>query len=628
MPVETKNKMQEHKKNILKQKRKNAFSTIRMSVPFLVLFLSFSPLFHAQESIKLSYENASWTNVMSGKAILKPEQTSYGFVVLTDGKLFTGYSESGKKLWDHAVKTKNPNFISVLSGDFAILVADLSNVSLVNPSGLTLWSKDVGFEITGKPVTGKDGRILVQGKEEIACIGVNGIQKWSMKTPKLKNIPIQELDDGTLVAFLEESHDGKDNGLRFSPFGFSIETITFAARISDAKSTAHGLLLSFLDGGIGLVSAKKDKDGRSSTVTKWAIPSDDGAFSQTIPSRGIMLVPLEKSMAALLKNSSGNVKIILFGEENGIVENIFHVPEISFDNLTCASRIYGKEGIFLSDGKNATVTDTAGKCIYTATLPSKENKISGWNYLFYTKENHIVLTGFSWTLNAFRTIVSVGRKKTETGKKKNLFSYENLLKLKETRLLFSYIPEIPRDIVSEERLKALLEGNYGSKEMRYSEEIFSICQGYMEKSATVSITNGYENPSSFYTDFPSLSFVFKELSTLGTDDSARLIANLIKNETNDALLKTLVNAAGDCGYDPENLMLDAIRLKMSSIYEKKSAVLVSMSDSVLKICRFMGRPSFFAYGMEIQKTLLSPKYPSVVREEARKNLSKIAELKI
>lgn len=88
----------------------------------------------------------------------------------------------------------------------------------------------------------------------------------------------------------------------------------------------------------------------------------------------------------------------------------------------------------------------------------------------------------------------------------------------------------------------------------------------------------------------------------------------------------MIQAAGTCAYDPENLMLDALNAKIKSIPARNSRLLVSLSDSVFEICRFMGRPALYSYGMEIQKTFLYPQYPSEVRETARKNLSETARL--
>ena len=584
----------------------------------------------SQGNIKLSYDNSSWTSVMSGKCVLKPETTSYGFVVLTDARLLTAYSENGKELWNYKVFSRKPNYISVISSDFILLVTDNSNISLINPSGKLLWSKNISFQIIQKPVAGKDSRILIQGKNSIACLGINGIEKWRIKTPELKKLPLQSLDDGTFVTILENPVNGQSAGLRFNPFGDVLETITFASLISDAITTENGILLGFYEGGFGLVSTEGAKNGTGKTVTKWAVPSEDSAFSQTMGSKGMKFVKLsEKLYAAVLCNSSKNVKLIFFESSDGRIRNIFHIPQIEFDKLSCISGTFGKEGLFLSDYKTAVVTDLSGKYLYCATLPSSQGKNTGWNNLFYTSENHIVITGNSWTLTAFRTIQTI-KEKQKTAKKAKYSKpqYENFYKIKQTENLISYSDSIPKNIISPERKTELNAGNYGSREIQFTSDIFAVCNEYLS-SANVEISRShYGDKQGLSTDWAGFQALLSQIPLLGTADYPALIARLIRNEKNDSILNTLIITAGKYSYDPENAMLDAINAKLTAIPVKNSTILTSMSNAVYEICLFMGRPALYAYGMEIQKKLLYPQYSSEVRESARNNLSKIARLKM
>lgn len=590
-------------------------------------------LFIFAESISLSHENASWTSVMNGKAILKPENTSYGFAVLTDGRTLNGFSENGKELWTARTKSRNPGFISVLEKDFIVLVSDKSNVSLINPSGNLLWTKNIGFPVTEKATIGKDGRIIIQGKNNIACLGVNGIEKWRMKTPSLKEIRIQELDDGTLVAFLEKPQDKRTAGIRFTPFGEALETITFTSLVSDAYSSEHGIVLSFLSGGIGLVSA----GGKEKTFTEWAIPSEDSAFSGALPSKGITLAPLDGDISsALMENTGGKVKIIFFENRTGKIHNIFHIPEISFSRLTCVSKVSGTEAIFLSDEKNALIVNPEGKHLYEARLPGKEG-INGWNYVFCTDQNHLVMTGNSWTLNAFRTTMNVKKKNAKSGKKppypyRNFFSQgknsssADFLSSQNSFGSINFTDFFSRNIYSEETKKLLVSGNYGNQETDLSARIFRFTEEYLKAKSTEASYPRFKEQDGFRTDEKNLAGTFSLLPYFGTDEPPRIIARLIKAETNETVLNTLIQAAGTCAYDPENLMLDALSAKIKSIPARNSRLLVSLSDSVFEICRFMGRPALYSYGMEIQKTFLYPQYPSEVRETARKNLSETARL--
>lgn len=596
--------------------------SIAFAFSILIGFSSFS-----ENAIKLSYDNSSWTSVMSGKAVLAPEKTSYGFVVLTDGKTISAYSENGKELWNYNFLNRKNGFISVMQNDFVLFIQN-SEISLLNPSGNILWGKNIGFHVTEKPVQGKDGRIIVSGKNEIACLGMNGIEKWRMKTPPLKKMPIQILDDGTFVALLENPSDGKTNGLRFSPFGEAIETITFASIVSASYSCESGILLGFIDGGIGLVQTDGKKGGKGKTLTKWAMPSFDSAFKGANLSKGMRFVKLNgNEIASLMCNDSGKVKAIFFDSETGKIENIFHIPEIDFEKITCESEVYGRNGLFLSDEKNALITDYSGKYVYIANLPEKKSRAFGWNYVFYSGKNHLVITGTNWTLLGFRTVMIIEKKSMDSKAKMKNYSYEEFLNGGKSSVnTYSFF--VPNEMTSEERFKLITEGDYGNREIQISLEIFTLCDAYISKLNTAASISRYNDTEDFTKDVSSLEKVFSLLPYFGTNDFSRLIARLLKTEKNDVLLNSLIRIAGICAYDPENAMLDSLSYLAKTVPLKNTTLLVLLSNSVFEICRFMGRPSLYAYGMEIQKTLLYPQYSSEVREAARTNLSKIARLKM
>ena len=610
----------------------------------LVLFFFLSFLVFAErnvsaqnnpEKIKLSFDNASWTSVMSGKAIQSPEMTSYGFVVLTDGKLLSAYSENGKQLWDYPVFSRKTNYISVLSKDFIILVSENSAVSLINPSGKLLWSQNIGFPVIAKPVTGRDSRIFIQGKKQIACLGVNGIVKWKIQTPPLKNMSIVPLEDGTLIAFLDGPVQERTQGLRFTPFGEVLETISFAGPVSDASATDRGILLSFLCGGLGMVGVEKN-----SVVTKWAFPSDDPCFREALPEKGSAFVQTSENEAALiLCNSAKNIKLIFFDSKKGQVKNIFHVPDISFDRLSCYSKIYGDEGVFLSDDKTALITNCSGRTIYNAALPSRNSKATGWNHIFYTSENHLVVLGTSWVLNGFRTVMKVTGEKTTKGsrstnlsktknERKNTWCYQEYLKIDEVKSILSYSSSIPASMTNQARVKKIGEGLYSTEEIDYSSSIIAACEKYIELKQTSYSGSRPAERNIFENDSAGFESIILQMPLLGTDDYSKLLSRLVRAENNPQTLTMLIRACGLCAYDPENLMLDAIKAKLVTVPARSTTILINISRSVYEICRFMGRPALYNYGMEIQKLLLSSQYSSEVREEARNNLSNIARLKM
>lgn len=598
----------------------------RLAFLYAAFILTLSAAFSA-EQISLSADNADWTCVIGGEAVTSPVQTSYGFVVLTDGKMISACTENGTKLWEKPVPGRPDPFLTVISKDFLVTVSDKKTISLINPSGVVLWSKKLPYQVTESALPGKDARFFVKGKKNISCFGINGVCKWSIETPPLSSIPLVTLNDGTVLAVLLNSENGKSSGIRISPFGTVLETIRFAGIVSGAMSCDYGVLLAFSSGGFGLCAVNEKE---KLTGTKWAVPSNDYAFQSVSPSKGTEFVPVSQSLSALLLSSSGkSVKVILFENRTGKIVNIFYADGMDFLRLSGAAGASGGEGIFLSDDRTGRVYDTAGNIVWSAELPSASSRAGNWNCLSYTKNNVIVICSKSWVMNGFRTVQRLsGKKNVSSVQKKsgNPVRYENFYIIDTAQFNRYFSESLGEDILGKNRISVLQKGMYGADEINFASKLFSVCKAYSQLLASAATGARPEEKPLFYRDTIGLQEAVMQLSLLGTDDVPELIASLIQTEKNIQNLASLMKAAGQCAYDPDGRMLRAIEKRLLTLPPRNTTVLVALSDAAYEICRFMGRPAFFSHCMEIQKSLLSNQYDNTVHEAVRKNLSKTAAL--
>ena len=593
---------------------------------YAAFILTLSAAFSAEQT-SLSADNADWTCVIGGEAVTRPVQTSYGFVVLTDGKMISACTENGTKLWEKPVPGRPDPFLTVISKDFLVTVSDKKTISLINPSGVVLWSKKLPHQVTESALPGKDARFFVKGKKNISCFGINGVCKWSIETPSLSSIPLVTLNDGTILAVLLNSENGKSSGIRISPFGTVLETISFAGIVSGAMTCDYGVLLAFSSGGFGLCAVNEKE---KLTGTKWAVPSNDYAFQSASPSKGTEFVPVSQSLSALLLSSSGkSVKVILFENRTGKIVNIFYADALDFLRLSAAKGALGGEGIFLSDDRTGRVYDTAGNIVWSAALPSASSRAGNWNFLSYTKNNVIVICSKSWVMNGFRTVQRLsGKKNVSSVQKKsgNPVRYENFYIIDTAQFNRYFSESLGEDILGKNRVSVLQKGMYGPNEINFSSKIFSVCKAYSQFLSSASSGARPEEKPLFYRDTIGLQEAVMQLSLLGTDDVPELIASLIQTEKTTQNLVFLMQAAGRCAYDPDGRMLRAIEKRLLTLSPRNTTVLVALSDAAYEICRFMGRPAFFSHCMEIQKSLLSNQYDNTVHEAVRKNLSKTAAL--
>ena len=125
--------------------------------------------------------NTNWSIVVPGKVVTEPAITNYGFSIITDSKLLSTYSNSGILLWEKAVNRYRDASIYTIDNDFILLVTDKnSKLTLLNPSGVELWSKEIDSPVLSKPLCGWDGRIFLSTKDFIECIGISGLLKWHL----------------------------------------------------------------------------------------------------------------------------------------------------------------------------------------------------------------------------------------------------------------------------------------------------------------------------------------------------------------------------------------------------------------------------------------------------------------
>lgn len=570
--------------------------------------------------LTLSNENAVWNTVISGKAICQPCETSYGFAVLTDGKMITACSNNGTKLWEKGVPGKPNPFLTVFANDFLLSVSNDKNLTLINPSGLALWTKKVPFNITNNPYPGRDGRIFVRGKKNICCYGINGILKWQIETPELnKNIPMQELNDGTILCFLTETVQGKSKAIRFTPFGQILENITFSGLIVSAKTCPEGILLAFAGSGMGLCSIKE-----KNVFTKWVIASEDAVFYQTSSNINSSFVVLNNNLACLLLPTQTNSKIVYFRISDGKIINTQIINELDLNKKTCVQKVPAVQGLFVSDNKIAIVLDSSGKIINQVYLPNNDRN-KNWNYISYTNSNHIILCGTNWVLNGFRTV-----QKLSSGiNKVNKQNYNHFYKIDTSYYdTFTFVEKIDKSIADAARTKLLMNGKYATLEKDWTSIILSATTAYTNSLSQSFSSNRRIEKSLFSKDMTGTEILIKQLAILGTDNFSTVVSKLISNEKDTHLLLMLVSSIEYCAFDPNQSLINSLEKLLKTTSSKNSTLLIEICDSTYKICQFMGRPALYSHGMKMITQLLFPQYDSTVQNHARETLKKITQLKI
>ncbi|MCR5437688.1 MAG: PQQ-like beta-propeller repeat protein [Treponema sp.] len=577
---------------------------------FIVLQIFAASFIYSQ--VHLNSSAASWNNVLPGKAICEPQQTSYGLALITDSKYLMTFTTEGNTIWEHYLGRGTNHMFSVLNDDFFAVISN-SKLTVLNPSGKELWQTTLDYKPFEKPFAGRDGRIIVRNATNISCYGLNGIRKWHITTEEQTNLEIKELPDGTFVVFLKKQQENKTRGLRISPFGEILENITFYGNVTSAESCSEGILLTFSDSTCGLFTLVEQN-----STNRWVLQKERLSLTNS----DFFVVSKDLKEAAYINNQSSGTQINFIQLSDGKITHTVNCPAIQ--NPTYC--ILNNQGIFLANKNTACFYNKDGLELWTGIMPQNvKGSKNNWKYCVYTDDNYLIIFYDNWDATGYRTTQSL---KSQTVKYKlERKNYNKLYDVNYSTFEISLMPDLDNLYSSDDRFESLQKGDYSEKEQKWISDLISGCNSYQKLLTTVNSRNSYDN-SLFVTDNIGVELMISQLCFYGTDTFINFIAAVIKNEKNRTMLNKALIGIKYNGYDPEEKILYALESLLRKTKPSDAMVLNEICDAVYSICRFMGRPAFNQHGREILLHLLVPDYNKNTKDYAKKTLKMISELEL
>ena len=576
------------------------------SLALLFFFCTFSSLF-SQEL--LSSYNTSWTSVLPGTAICEPVETSYGFCLATDARNIMGFSSAGQLLWEKkTARIRNP-FIYPLKDDFILFYEkDKNLIRLLNPSGTEIWSKSIDFKISSPPFAGRDGRFFLYGEKTVLCLGMNGIERWKIETEYQKDLPLQELPDGSIIVFIKEL-SGKTRGLRLSPFGEKLENITFAGTVTSTNTCKDGVLLTFTDGSAGLFSLKK---GLAESRWVASVKSGQALFTVSSDLQNYYLLSLSPAQTTIYKLSpdDGNVEIS---------------KSLNLDGTKIRGSSFSSNGFFIADDKKAFLLNPDFKEIWSASMPDTiRNKTV--NHQLYTQDDYLVFFSKNWSMSAYHTSQTTNKSFSNKTVLNNIQSdYSSFAPLELSEINYFNQGSFFAALKDPSRAVKIKEGDFGTSEEKWLSELLSLAQLYSKDKGS-SDFGIHTEKSVFETDSAGFEAILVQLALLSTRQTQNALAAILYSSGNKSYCRALLSNL--CGYDPDGKILDAIEINVKRAGNKDSAYLNTICDSVYSICLFMGRPAWNKKGKDILKSLMGAGYSFNTRNYARDTLKKIISLEL
>lgn len=577
---------------------------------FIFLFVSF---FYAEESEALQ---PNWQLVVGGAPIAPPIITDFGFAVPLDGRTMAAVSETGQLMWFATLPGyKTSPHYTMGTGDFLIAVSGGNKLSLINPSGLTLWSSTAPAEILSTPLQGRDGRIYLQCTNQLACFGIGGTLKWTLPVENISTLPLTELEDGSVLCLLNTIVDGCSTAVRVSPFGEILEEITFTSVVAGVKQSKFGTILIFTDGSLGICSSTDNM-----AVTRWSIPALVSPSVSSVPPQ-IYLDTLHTLCAVVTASGSQSLVTVVDldkGEKKFNVSAAINLNDLQFGTIDLTN-------IVLCDSQKALgLSLDDGVEVWNSDLPGKLT----WDYLLYTPKGYIItLEKKSWLISAYRVTQTIGSQQYRAYKseKTNYPVYIELATKKanipqnDSEVFMNLIPpDLEKTIY-----RSIYEGNYGTSEAQWQALVTRENTRCLSNSKSVS-----QNPMASY-DITYKESIIKLMGAFESSCFNRNLAQILQQETDISLLRTALRASAKIAYDPNLELLSSIELLLGKTSLLSNyTITTAICNAVYEICRFMGKPALFSRGRYILSYLLNQKLDSKTKDYAVYTLQKLISLEM
>ena len=534
-------------------------------------------------------DTPSWYTVLGGQAVAKPVKTSYGFAVVSDGRLLSGCSEKGDILWQKSLRQKSsPYFISGYS-DTLYLVSQTANLMMFNPSGMLLWEHQLKEYPIENLILGKDGRVFVRGLNTLTCFSMTGKIKWTLNIGQSASINTSIFTDGSLLIILEKEINNCSTALRISPYGNIIEEITFTGKITSTVNSDDGILLGFSNGDVGFINIVEDK-----AKTSWSISNQ--TFENSSNCYPVKLFFHKNDFYVCFSNNK-----IACIQSGRIIWNV--VTDIQLNQI---------QDFFSDNLASYFITGTNTISISRKGILQKNYSYKHGNssFPFYLEPGYLVFSTSDWCINAYRIVQTTEKYKGKTIIPK---SYEDKGYTVQTHYKL-------------DECNYLLQKNDTSK---YEKDILQILSYEIQD-----MMNYYYVPTEKQLQLRSSKGLFETIKILeicgntGLGSYTNILSLIIEKETDFSVVTAAIKAAGKLGYDDGKIISAMEYLSRKIDFKNDILLQKEFCNTLYQICRFMGKPVLFNKGKDLLFYLLTGTSNEEIKIFTRETMEKIIALQM
>lgn len=560
----------------------------------------------------------TWQLVVGGAPVGNPLITEYGFAVPLEGRTMAAVSEDGRLMWFAGLPgSRISPHSSTGTGDFLITVSGGNSVSLINPSGLTLWSAKAPAEIISTPIQGRDGRIYVQSPREVACFGINGTMKWSTPAGESGGIPLMELEDGSILHIQQKTLQGCSTALRYSPFGVILEELTFSGKVTSAITTKYGVILIFTDGSLGCISSKNN-----AAQDSWVLPA--GSIGGSAAAR--FFLDRTQSLCAVVTPAGGQTTVTYLNPQDGTISVSTTVP---VDTNRIAFGTFDRTSLVLCDTTKAVGISLEGEVTWESDLPGTMD----WSHILYLPQGYLaMLEKNSWVINAYRVTQHIGLASQTTVRPERNTAFPVYVKESSQR---NGLPQSTEylfgRLLTKEHLDDITwelgKGKYSDQEAQWLALVNLEMQRLLSRY-TVQSVNPME-ASFMEENMGYLEDIIKLMASFESGCFNKELARIVRVEKDPAILSIVLGGIVNVAYDPTFELLESIESLLTNHHLiSNPRITALMCDATYEICRFMGKPALFTKGRYILSYLLNQNLDSGTKLYATATMRKIIALEM
>lgn len=560
----------------------------------------------------------SWQLVVGGAPVGNPLITEYGFAVPLEGRTMAAVSEDGRLMWFAGLPgSRISPHSSTGTGDFLITVSGGNVVSLINPSGLTLWSAKAPAEIISTPIQGRDGRIYVQCPREVACFGINGTLKWATPAGESSGIPLMELEDGSILHIQKKTLQGCSTALRYSPFGVILEELTFSGKVTSAITTKYGVILVFTDGSLGCISSKNN-----AAQDSWTLPA--GSIGGSAAAR--LFLDRLQSICAVVTPADGQTTVTYLNPQDGTISLSTTVP---VDTNRIAFGTFDRNSLVLCDTTRAVGISLEGEVTWESDLPGTMD----WSHILYLPQGYLaMLEKDSWVIKAYRVTQHIGLASQTTTRPERNTAFPVYVEESSQRAGLPQSTEyLFGRLISEEYMDdikwELERGEYNDQEGQWlalvNLEMQRLFSKYTIQSVNPMEASFMEENMGYFED------IIKLMSSFESCCFNKELARIVRLEKDPAILSIVLGGIANVAYDPTFELLESIESLLTKHHLiSNSRITALMCNATYEICRFMGKPALFTKGRYILSYLLNQNLDSGTKLYATATMRKIIALEM